>query len=76
MAGKDRDRQIDQIQLLFDKYGGDPLEWTKKKGFGYVDDEYGESHFVEPHWYQEPSVGSVRMKIIIQPDGRIYLEED
>lgn len=76
MAGKGRDRQIDQIQFLLDKYGGDPLEWTKEKGFGYVDDEYGESHFVELHWYQEPSVGKVRMKIKIQPDGRIYLEED
>ena len=76
MAGKGRDRQIDQLQFLLDKYGGEPLEWTKEKGFGYVDDEFGESHYVELHWYQEPSVGIVRMKIKVQPDGRIYLEED
>ena len=76
MAGKGRDRQIDELQLLLDKYGGDPLEWTKEKGFGYVDDEYGDSHYVELHWYQEPSAGKVKMKIKIQPDGRIYLEED
>ena len=76
MAGKGRNRQIDQLQFLLDKYGGDPLEWTKEKGFGYVDDEYGESHYVELHWYQEPTAGKVRMKIKIQPDGRIYLEED
>lgn len=76
MAGKGRDRQIDQLQFLLDNYGGDPLEWTKEKGFGFVDDEDRESHYVELHWYQEPSVGKVRMKIKVQPDGRIYLDED
>lgn len=76
MAGKGRERQIDQLQFLLDKYGGDPLEWTKEKGFGFVDDEYGESHYVEVHWYQEPTIGRVKMKIKVQPDGRIYLEED
>lgn len=76
MAGKGRDRQIDQLQFLLDNYGGDPLEWTKEKGFGFVDDEYSESHYVELHWYQEPTVGKVRMKIKVQPDGRIYLDED
>lgn len=76
MAGKGRNRQIDELQFLLDKYGGDPLEWTKEKGFGYVDDEYGDSHYVELHWYQEPTAGKVKMKIKVQPDGRIYLEED
>lgn len=76
MAGKGRDRQIDELQFLIDKYGGNPLEWTKEKGFGYVDDEYSESHHVELHWYQEPAVGKVKMKIKVQPDGRIYLDED
>ena len=76
MAGKGRERQIDELQLLLDKYGGDPLEWTKEKGFGYVDDEHGDSHYVELHWYQEPTAGKVKMKIKVQPDGRIYLEED
>lgn len=76
MAGKGRERQIDELVFLLDKYGGDPLEWTKEKGFGYVDDEYGDSHYVELHWYQEKSVGKVKMKIKVQPDGRVYLEED
>lgn len=76
MAGKGRERQIDELQLLLDKYGGDPLEWTKEKGYGYVDDEFGESHLVELHWYQEPTAGRVKMKIKIQPDGRIYLDEE
>lgn len=76
MAGKGRNRQIDEIDFLLDNYGGNPLEWTKEKGFGYVDDEYGDSHYVELHWYQEPTAGRVKMKIKVQPDGRIYLEED
>jgi hypothetical protein len=63
MAGKGRDRQIDCIDWLVDKYGGDALEWTKEKGFGSVVDSYGETHEVELHWYQEPSVGKVEMKI-------------
>ena len=76
MAGKGRDRQIDQIQMLLDKYGGNELEWTKEKGFGYVDDAYGEARYVEIHWYQEPSVGKVEFKLKIQPGGGIYLDED
>ena len=76
MAGAGRERQIDELQFLLDKYGGDPLKWTKEKGYGYVDDEYGESRQVELHWYEEISVGRVKMKIKVQPDGRIYLDED
>jgi hypothetical protein len=76
IAGKGRERQIDELPFLIDKWGGDPLEWTKEKGFGYVDDEFGDSHRVELHWYQEPTTGKHKMKIKIQPDGRIYLDED
>lgn len=76
IAGKGRNRQIDQLDFLVESYGGNPLEWTKEKGFGYVDDQYGDSHYVEIHWCQEPTIGKVRMKIKVQPDGRIYLEEE
>lgn len=76
MAGKGRNREIDEIQGLLDNYGGDALQWTKEKGYGYVEDEYGELRQVELHWYQEPSVGKVKMKIKVQPNGRIYLDED
>ena len=76
IAGNGRNRQIDELQLLLDTYGGDPLKWTKEKGFGYVDDEYGESHYVELHWYQEPHTGRVKMKIKVQSDGRIYLDDE
>ena len=76
IAGKGRERQIDELPFLIDRWGGDPLEWTKEKGFGYVDDEFGDSHLVELHWYQEPTTGKHKMKIKVQPDGRIYLDED
>lgn len=76
IAGKGRERQIDEIQTLLDNYGGSAVEWTKEKGFGYVTDEYGESRMVELHWYQEPTVGKVKMKIKIQADGRIYIDKD
>lgn len=76
IAGKGREREIDELNLLLDKYGGDALRWTKEKGFGFITDEYGESHYVELHWYQEPSVGKAKMKIKVQPDGRVYLDKD
>lgn len=75
MAGKGRDRRIDCIDWLLDKYGGDALQWTKEKGFGFVEDEYGEIHRVEIHWYQEPSVGRVEMKLKYR-DGRAYLDDE
>ena len=75
MAGKGRDRQIDCIDWLLDKYGGDAVQWTKEKGFGYIEDEYGDVRRVELHWYQEPTVGKVEMKLKYR-EGRVYLDEE
>ena len=75
MAGKGRERQIDCLDWLLDKYGGDALEWTKEKGFGCIEDEYGEIHRVELHWYQAPGVGRVEMKLKYR-DGRAYLDDE
>ena len=75
MAGKGRERQIDCIDWLVDKYGGDAVQWTKEKGFGFVADDYGEPRMVELHWYQEPTVGKVEMKIKDR-DGRIYIDDE
>ena len=74
IAGAGRERQIDCIDWLVDKYGGDMVKWTKEKGFGVVVDEYGEFRNVELHWYQEPSVGKVEMKIKVK-DGRWYIDD-
>lgn len=62
IAGKGRDRQIDEIDNLLMRFGGDPLEWQKKKGIGFVDMD-GESYEAEVHWYEEPSVGRVKFKV-------------
>lgn len=62
IAGKGRDRKIDEIENLIARYGGDYFEWQKKKGIGYID-YYGESVKAEVHWYEEPNVGAVKFKL-------------
>lgn len=61
IAGKGRLRQIDELDLLVERYGGNPTEWQKRKGIGYVDYQ-NESYKVEVHWYEEPQVGRVKFK--------------
>lgn len=75
MAGKGRERQIDAIDWLVSKYGGNPEEWQKVKGFGYVYDEYGEERKVELHWYENPECGKVEMKIK-ERNGELYIDDD
>lgn len=62
IAGKGRDRQIDVVNILVDRYGGKAEEWQKKKGIGYVD-YGGESIKCEVHWYEEPTAGKQEFKI-------------
>lgn len=62
IAGKGRERQIDEIGNLLERFGGDAFEWQKKKGIGYIE-YYGESLRAEVHWYEEPSVGAVKFKL-------------
>lgn len=76
IAGKGRERQIDCLDWLIDKYGGKQDEWTKEKGFGYVYDEYGESRMVELHWYQNPETGKVEMKMKQGSGGEWYIDND
>jgi len=75
IAGMGRNRQIDIIDLLVDKFGGNPDEWQKVKGFGYVNHE-GESLKAELHWYQEPTVGRVDFKLKRQKGGEWFIYED
>ena len=58
IAGAGRNRQIDIVDVMVDNYGGDPLQWKKCKGYGYVDID-GESLLAELHWYEEPTIGKV-----------------
>ena len=62
IAGKGQKRKIDEIEGLLQKYGGDRNEWQKMRGNGYVDD-LNISRPCELHWYQEKSLGRVKMKV-------------
>lgn len=76
IAGAGRNRQIDIVDLLVDKYPGtDPQKWQKKKGVGYVDYD-GESYKAELHWYEEPSVGRVEYKVKPDADGNWFYEDE
>lgn len=75
IAGKGRDRKIDVVDTLIDRYGGEESEWQKKKGFDYVDYE-GESYRAELHWYEEPSAGRHEWKVKPDADGNWFYDED
>ena len=75
IAGKGRERQIDEIDTLLYLHGGSEFEWQKKKGLGYVDYE-GESYRAELHWYEEPTAGKHDWKVKPDADGNWFIEED
>lgn len=74
IAGKGRNRQIDEIDSLVYTWGGSESEWQKKKGFGYVDYE-GESYRAELHWYEEPTAGKHKWKVKPDADGNWFIED-
>ena len=61
IAGNGRKRKIDEIDRLIETYGGNPDKWVKVKGIGTIDND-GKNEDVEIHWYEEPSVGKVKLK--------------
>jgi len=74
IAGKGKNRKIDEIDGLIEEFGGDPSEWQKVKGIGYVDSD-GESFKAELHWYEEKSIGKVKFKLKPQRGGNWYVGE-
>lgn len=74
IAGKGRNREIDVVDSLVEKYGGIESEWQKKKGFGYIDYK-DESYCVELHWYEEPTVGKYEWKVKTDGDGNWFYED-
>ena len=70
IAGKGRDRQINELPFLLERFGGNPDEWQKKKGIGYLDFNGG-SYRAEVHWYEEKDVGKVKFKAHARNDERI-----
>lgn len=74
IAGKGRNRQIDEIDNLLIKFGGSEFEWQKKKGIGIlVNNDFDEETYIEAevHWYEEPTVGKVNFKC-----KKVLKEED
>ena len=76
IAGKGRNRKIDMVDVLLDKYSGtQESEWVKAKGVGCIDYD-GESYKAVLHWYEEPSVGRVEWKVKPDADGNWFIEDD
>ena len=61
-AGKGCRREIDELDNLVEKYGGHPDSWVKVKAIGEIELPNGEIQKAEIHWYEEPTVGKVKMK--------------
>lgn len=61
-AGKGCKRKIDEVDNLVRVYGGKAEEWQKVKAIGTIVYENGKEEKVELHWYEEPSVGKVKIK--------------
>ena len=75
IAGRGRQRKIDIIDILSERYPGTSQElWQKKKGVGFVDYE-GESYKTNLHWYEEPTVGRVEFKIKPDAAGNWFYED-
>ena len=63
IAGQGKPSQhIREIGRLLQDYGGNYSKWSKMKGNGTVDIG-GEDYNVEIHWYEEPNVGKVEMRV-------------
>ncbi len=75
IAGKGRNRKIDEIDNLLEKFPGTDAEsWQKKKGIGIVD-YHGENYRANIHWYEEPSIGRVKFKVKPDADGNWFYED-
>lgn len=78
IAGNGREREIDRVDILIDKYkdtATSPELWEKKKGFGYVDYD-DESYKAEIHWYSHPLTGDVDYKVKPDAGGNWFYDED
>ena len=65
-AGKGCKRKIDQIDMLVSNFGGAKSEWQKVKAIGKVVGVDGDVQDEEVHWYQEPTVGWVLLKVKVK----------
>lgn len=77
MAGKGSKtgRKIDDIARLVREYGADAENWSKRKARYDVEDEYGQIHQIEVHWYQHPQIGICEDKIKFDESGSPFADE-
>ncbi len=61
-AGKGTKTPIREVEGLVKNYGGKAENWQKIKAFGTIVHRNGKTEEVEIHWYEEPSVGKVKLK--------------
>ena len=61
-AGKGCKRKIDEVDGLVRDYGGKASEWRKVKAIATLVLPDGDEEQAEVHWYEEPSVGKVKIK--------------
>ena len=64
IAGKGCRRKIDDVaRLVRENKGTKPQDWQKIKAYGTIVYDDGEEEYVELHWYYEPSVGMIEVKV-------------
>lgn len=61
-AGKGTKMPIREVEGLVSRYGGRAEEWQKIKAFGTIVHDDGKTEEIEIHWYEEPTVGKVKLK--------------
>ena len=61
--GKGCKRKIDQVDMLIERYVGKAEDWQKVKAIGSIVCSNGEVEEREIHWYEEPTVGKVKLKV-------------
>lgn len=60
-AGAGTKTPIREVDSLVEEYGGSAEKWVKVKANATLEVQ-GKSFDAEIHWYEEPTVGKVRMK--------------
>ncbi len=61
-AGAGTKKPIRDIYRLVRQYGGSPEKWVKIKAHATLE-QNGKSFDAEIHWYEEPTVGKVELKV-------------
>ena len=61
-AGRGTNKTLRAANRLSKQHGGNPADWGKVRGDGFVDFQGAPRH-CELHWYDSPQIGRVEMKV-------------